>query len=504
MKHLSRHITALLMAVIAYAVLMLHADYLFALQDNSVFISGHTFMRETLLYPTGLWAWLGCWFTQYFYYPWLGALIMVGLWLTTYYALTWAAEATSWTWCCCATLPQLFMLYTLLCLGYWMFYSKSPGIAFVPTLVLTVASLLTCAVVKLLKRLIHRSFRKLTYLVLIFLYIVLCPSLTTYSLRLPDHRLRSELRMYRAIDECRWADVLTEFSSEPDPTNLMVLYKNIALMHTGRLGEMFSTGNCGHQPKLPVRPFTSDTLRIYTSQLAGPMVYYQYGQFNFAHRWAIENSVEYGLSVRNLKTLVRCALMNQELDEAYRFITLLKATRFHRNWAIRYEQMLTNSTLLLQSEEFQNIAPLVDDDTNALDIDGGLPEKWLLEHFSDLANPSSPKLEDVVITTSLWAEDEYSFAIHFYNYTRRHPGEPIPRLYQEGAILLCTQADSPVTLDHFPFDQLVSDKYNSFVRDYNLLAEQRLSTEVMAERLRPMYGDTYWWYYYFYSDFRIY
>ena len=500
-----KQITApLLFAAVAYAILLLHADYLFALQDVSVFISGRTFMRETLLYPTGLWAWLGCWFTQFFYYPWLGALIMVALWVLTYYLLVWATEARHWWWHCLALLPQTFLLYTLLCLGYWMYYCKSPGIAFVPTLVLTAAAALTCLTVKLLKHFVHRSFRKMAYIVLLLLYICLCPSLTIYSLTLPDARLKTELRMYRAIDEARWDDVLSDFSKTTEPTNLMVLYKNIALTHTGRLTDMFRLGNCGHRPVQPVRALTGDTLQVHVSQLAGPMVYYQYGQLNYAHRWAIENSVEYGPSVRNLKTLVRCALMNQEFDVAYKYITLLKSTRFHRSWAIEHEQMLSNSTLLMQSQEFQNIAPLVDDDLNTLDTDDGLCEKWLLEHFSDLVNASSPKLENVVITTSLWAEDEYSFAIHFYNYVSRHPGEPIPWLYQEAAILLCTQESSPVTLDHFPFDPLLSDKYNNFVRDYNNLSVQRLTPEEMAHRLRPLYGDTYWWYYYFYTDFQIY
>ncbi|MBQ9362337.1 MAG: hypothetical protein IJT97_02840 [Bacteroidaceae bacterium] len=493
----------LLFAVIAYAVLLLNADYLYALQDNSVFINGRTFMRETMMYPNGLWAWMGCWLTQFFYHPWLGALIMVALWVLTYYFLIGATEAQS-RWCIFAVLPQTFLLYTLLCLGYWMFYCKSPGIAFVPTLVLLTASALTCIVVRLIKFFVHRSFRKISYMVLILLYITLCPSLTTYSLRLPDTRLKSELRMYRAIDEGRWKDVLSDFHTTDKPTNLMVLYKNIALMHTGRLQEMFKQGNCGYQPTLPASVFGEDTLSVHISQLAAPMVYFQYGQQNYAYRWAIENSVEYGLSVRNLKMMIRCAIMNQELDVAYKYITLLKSTLFHRDWAIAHERMLSNSTDFLQDTEVQNIAPLLNEDDNALDTDDGLCEKWLLEHFSDLVTPASQKLEDVIITTSLWTEDDFSFAIHFYNYVNRHPKEPIPELYQEGAILICTQENSPVSLNQFPFDPIVAEKYNNFVRDYNQLSQQRLELPEMAARLRPLYGDTYWWYYYFYTDFEIY
>ena len=207
----------LLFLAIAYTLLLLNADYLYALQDNSIFISGKTFMQETLLCPTGIWAWLGSWFTQFFYYPWLGALIMVALWLLTYYFLILATEARSW-WCIFAVVPQTFLLYTLLCLGYWMYYCKSPGIAFLPTLVLLTASALTAMVMRLLKFFVHRSFRKISYLALILFYITLCPSLTTYSLTLPDTRLRLELRMYRSIDEGRWNDVLQDFRQPDQPT----------------------------------------------------------------------------------------------------------------------------------------------------------------------------------------------------------------------------------------------------------------------------------------------
>jgi hypothetical protein len=526
MKFIRRHIIPLLFAITSYAILLLHADYLFALQDNSIFIGGRTFMRETLMYPTGIWSWMGCWLTQFFYLPWLGAAVMVALWVLTYYLLIWATGLKNWRRIF-AVVPQALMLYTLLCLGYWMFYGKTPGIAFVPTLVLLAAATLTCAIMKAphlfavlggerLSGKLRREDIKFppikgkagrglfSYMLLIPLYIVLCPSLTLKSVTLPDSRLKSELRMYRAIDECRWNDVLKDFHTTDRPTNLMVLYKNIALMHTNRLQDMFKEGNCGYWPKPTVKAFSSDTLQLHISQLAAPMVYYQYGQLNYAYRWAIENSVEYGQSVRNVKTLVRCAIMNQEFDVAYKYITMLKTTLFHKEWAKQQEAMLSSSTALLQSAEFQNIAPLMNDEGNLLDADDGLCEKWILDHFADLIQATSPKLEEVIITTSLWTKDEYAFAFHFYNYINRHPNEPIPLLYQEAAILLCNNESSPLSLNQFPFDNIISDKYNRFVQDYNQLATQRLSDEEMAKRLKPLYGDTYWWYYYFYTDFQIY
>ena len=139
-----------------------------------------------------------------------------------------------------------------------------------------------------------------------------------------------------------------------------------------------------------------------------------------------------------------------------------------------------------------------------LDNDNGLCEKYIIDHFSDLVHPATPLLEDVIMCMSLWAKDEYAFSIHFYNYVQRHPNRSIPALYQEGAMLLCNSERSPIELNDFPFDQLVKDKFNHFVQDYNTLSQQNIGDDEMAERMKAIYGDTYLWYYYFYDNFNIY
>ena len=105
---------------------------------------------------------------------------------------------------------------------------------------------------------------------------------------------------------------------------------------------------------------------------------------------------------------------------------------------------------------------------------------------------------------SLWAKDYYAFCVHFYDYVNNHPNSPIPLLYQEGAILLGNAEESPITLDQFRFDDVVANKYNGFIQDYNQLLLQGIKEQEMAKRLKPLYGNTYWWYYYFYNDFNIY
>ena len=59
-------------------------------------------------------------------------------------------------------------------------------------------------------------------------------------------------------------------------------------------------------------------------------------------------------------------------------------------------------------------------------------------------------------------------------------------------------------MENFRFDDIVANKYNNFVQDYNQLQQQGIDEAEMGRRLKPLYGSTYWWYYYFYNDFNIY
>ena len=163
-----------------------------------------------------------------------------------------------------------------------------------------------------------------------------------------------------------------------------------------------------------------------------------------------------------------------------------------------------NSTYFIQSQEYQTLSPLLSEEGNVLDGDDGLCEQFLLEYFSDLNRANTPLLETVTLCMSLWAKDYYAFCIHFYDYAQNHPDKAAPTLYQEGAILLGTTEESPITLDNYRFDDLVADKFNNFVSDYNQLQHQGVDEHEMGNRLRSRYGNTYWWYYYFYNDFNIY
>lgn len=528
---------------------MVNADLLYTWQEYSVFIKGSTFMNE-IVSRHGVWAWMGCFLTQFFYYPWFGSLILIAIWVKSYYLIVNAFNLKG-QWSVVALVPFVCFLASIVEVGYWIYYLKQPGYCFRYSLIFLAASFVVWAASKFVK---DWAFKNL--LLSFFMIGVLFgigyrfPSFVHFdysdnSLSIPfyiaaaspllfaipfekikvstpistgvmsalfglmgtlvnisnvsDNMFHAELRMYKALDEIRYEDVLEEAQSvKGNPTNLMLVYRNIALMHLGQMPEMFKMGNCGVQPSVDKK------MNVRIAQISGEMVYYQFGQINYAYRWAIENSVKYGMNFARLKMLIRCSILNGEHDVAYKYITLLKTSIFHRDWALEKEKMLSNPSLMYNDDEFFYIVPMTDDVRNYLDTDAGLCEKWLLDHFSDIRRAANPKLEDVLLCMGLWTEDDFSFLIHFYDYYQNHSNQHIPELYQEALLLFGNMESSPITLNNFPYDDYVRSNYDRFVNDYQSCMQQGLDKKEMGKRMKPLYGNTYWWYYYFYDDFEIY
>ena len=67
-----------LMAFIYLAVL--NKDYLYGCQEHSIWQNNREFFDDQMRVVGGFSQWLGCYFTQYFYHPWLGSLILIALW----------------------------------------------------------------------------------------------------------------------------------------------------------------------------------------------------------------------------------------------------------------------------------------------------------------------------------------------------------------------------------------------------------------------------------------
>lgn len=121
-----------------------NGDYLYAVQERSLFMDTSQFLEERTSVPGGFLQWLGCYLTQMFYYPWLGSLILALLW-GVIIACSFRAFKIPTRWAVLTIIPPALLLCSIVDLGYWMYYIKMPGYWFTGTVGFAMAVLATAS-----------------------------------------------------------------------------------------------------------------------------------------------------------------------------------------------------------------------------------------------------------------------------------------------------------------------------------------------------------------------
>ena len=124
--------------VISFVLLFDEADLLWKVQQYDLFLYTSLFFKQMMVVPGGMLAYLGAFFTQFFYYPWMGVALLCGWW----WLLMWLTKRTfriADSWSALALIPVAILLATDMNLGYWLYVMKQQGYFFVPTIGTTLA-----------------------------------------------------------------------------------------------------------------------------------------------------------------------------------------------------------------------------------------------------------------------------------------------------------------------------------------------------------------------------
>ena len=141
-RYLSIVIWLVALVVIAGAMLLYESDLLWKMQEKNLFLCSMLYLKEQLVVPGGLLTWIGTWFTQFLYYPWLGVLLLCCWWLLLMFVVKQAFRIPD-RWAILMLIPVALLLLTNMDLGYWIYLLKLRGHFFVSTIGTTaVAALL--------------------------------------------------------------------------------------------------------------------------------------------------------------------------------------------------------------------------------------------------------------------------------------------------------------------------------------------------------------------------
>ncbi len=597
-KHLVILIWVGALAVMAGAMLIFESDQLWKIQERNLFLNSTLFLKEQLVVPGGLLTWVGTWFTQFLYYPWLGVLLLCAWWLLLM-ALTKRTFRIPDRWAVLMLIPVAILLLTNMDQGYWIYMLKLRGHFFVSTIgttavvallwgfrsipgkmylraayilmttvagypvmgiyglaaallmavwswrltasrteavVHSVAAVLSVAAVPLLcYHLVyyqtnvaniywaelplffiteeHHTYY-IPYYLLALLYMILAVTYgqtfkpmkkscylacqvvvamllagSIYTFWMKDVNFHRELAMQHYIANLDWNRVLEEAAAQEDePTRAIVMMRNLALSRIGRQGDdMFLYKNGS---KAYAAPFGMRLMLV-----AGPMIYYHYGLLNYCNRLSMEMGVEFGFRTEDYQLLADCALLENDVPLARKYLDILKQTLLYRDWAEHAEALLGHPELIAKDAEREPITHMLHYD-NILGADQGNTESFLMKRLANSLYTGDPVFQEQTLLATLWTKDIPQFWYHFQDYVKLHPNSPMPRYYQEAAYLY-GMIEGKADLGRMPFDASIKqgfERFMSFAANY-----ENKTVEEGREGLYPLFGDTYYYDYYMMS-----
>ena len=121
-------VAALLLAY--WVIVGQESAYLFKVQELNLFLYTPLFLHQQMVVPGGMMAYLGSYFTQFFYHPWLGTALLCG-WCGLLMWLVYKAFALKPHWAPVLLVPLALVLLTDFTLGYWIYFLKLRGCFFI-------------------------------------------------------------------------------------------------------------------------------------------------------------------------------------------------------------------------------------------------------------------------------------------------------------------------------------------------------------------------------------
>lgn len=135
-------IWAAALTAIACGLLVCESHFLWKVQELNLFLHTSLFFKQQMVVPAGFLTYIGTWFTQFFYYPWMGVAMLCAWWLLLLFLLKRAFDVPA-RWASLLLIPVALLLLTDVYLGYWIYLLKLRGHFFLTTIATTmVVSLL--------------------------------------------------------------------------------------------------------------------------------------------------------------------------------------------------------------------------------------------------------------------------------------------------------------------------------------------------------------------------
>jgi hypothetical protein len=309
-----------------------------------------------------------------------------------------------------------------------------------------------------------------------------------------DANFHHELKMQRCIELADWEGVVQEGTKQDEePTRAIVMMHNLALSRLGRQCDEMYNFRKGSKK-------SNTSLPVYMFMVAGRMMLYQYGAMNECHRMCMEEGVEYGWNVEQLKALARCAIFNKEPQAARKFLDILRQTCYYGDWADHMETLLNDPKLLAQDQETGPITHMMHY-ADKLDAVDGYVEKALMTALAE-QDADDIYFQEQAVLGAMWTRDPALFWPRFEHYMKLNGEENIPpRIFQEAAWLFANM-EGMQGLDEWVLQPGVKENFNGFMQQLQQFSKTQNPS--IRQSLYQYFGNTYYFEYFFLKNITYY
>ena len=280
--------------------------------------------------------------------------------------------------------------------------------------------------------------------------------------------------------ERQWDAIIDKYRGKQIYNYVSLNYLNMSLAHKGELADrMFTFDQKG------TKSLCADWNQTFYMDRLLSDVHFLVGDVSLSESFAMDGFTQAKRkgSARMLQRFVQVCLIRGEVALAKKYLDLLAAMPFYKDWACRYATYLVHPELM--------------------DKDPELSDKYMPVEKRDRLSLSVP-------VDSLWSG--YNLPDHrisweyrgcyyllgkkldafgrFLEETPFMKGEPIPRHFQEAGLLLADK-DS-ISLSSYSIQPEIVDRYREFKQVLG-----RSANQVDVSSIYRQFGDTYWYYFYF-------
>lgn len=305
-----------------------------------------------------------------------------------------------------------------------------------------------------------------------------------------DRSFHTVLGMEKAVSRQDWDKVLKLAKKEKNPNRVHVLYRNVALYETGALLEKMFQYPDGDAPLHTLAQFP-------ISNICGVPVLYYCGMINPSDRLAMEYSSTFCKNIHYYKYQAKTALVSGEYELARKYLDMVDANWFQRDWTGRYRAFLDNPALMDADKEFQRLRPLLRNNPKDFEASGPLQE-MLFAHFEnpDYVNEAYYEWQTAFY---LIQKDADRTLYSLFNRLDLVPDAPVGMAVAEGAALFGSESGDMEVMRAITS---VLRNRNSVLQRFTQFSKAANNTrdsdsEETKEWFAAHYGGTYWYYYLF-------